>query len=61
MEGSLVDINDDQFGDQFGEKARLVNMSNGHQMLYFGGSSFGFSATDDYADPAAQQHDPELD
>jgi hypothetical protein len=43
VEGSLIDVGDDQYGDQFGTKYRLVNMSNGHKMLYFGGSSFGWN------------------
>ena len=30
-------------GDQFGIPYRLVNVSNGQQMLYYGGSSFGYN------------------
>lgn len=61
VEGSIVDINDDQFGDQSGSKFRLVNVSNGQQMLYYGGSTFGYSGTVDPTDPASQQYDPEVE
>jgi glutamine amidotransferase-like uncharacterized protein len=61
VEGSLVDIGDDQYSDQFGHKYRVVNVSNGHQMLYFGGSSFGFNAVADVTDPASALHDPEVE
>ena len=57
VEGSLVDINDDQFSDQMGHKYRMVNVSNGHQMLYFGGSSFGWNAVRDFTDPASPDYD----
>ena len=57
VEGSLVDINDDQFSDQMGHKYRMVNVSNGHQMLYFGGSSFGWNAVPDFTDPASPDYD----
>ena len=60
VEGSLVDIGDDQFSDQAGHKYRMVNVSNGHQMLYFGGSSFGWNAvsTAFTEDPASPDYDP---
>jgi glutamine amidotransferase-like uncharacterized protein len=61
VEGSLVDISDDQFGDQFGSKARLVNVSNGHQMLYYGGSSFGWNGVADLLDPASPEHDAAIE
>jgi hypothetical protein len=60
VEGSLVDIGDDQFSDQAGHKYRMVNVSNGHQMLYFGGSSFGWNAVSAAftEDPASPDYDP---
>lgn len=61
VEGSLVDINDDQYGDQFGSKFRLVNVSNGHQMLYYGGSSFGYNGADPIHDPESKSYDPNLE
>ena len=60
VEGSLVDIGDDQYGDQFGSKARLVNVSNGHQMLYYGGSSFGWNGVADLLNPASPEYDAEV-
>jgi glutamine amidotransferase-like uncharacterized protein len=60
VEGSLVEINDDQFGDQSGSKFRLVNVSNGQQMLYYGGSSFGYSGTGDPSDSHSALYDPEV-
>ena len=61
VEGSIVDINDDQYGDQSGSKFRLVNVSNGHQMLYYGGSTFGYSGTVDPTDPESSQYDPDVE
>ena len=60
VEGSLVDIGDDQSSDQHGRKYRMVNVSNGHAMLYFGGSSFGWNAVPDFTDPASPHYDPEV-
>jgi glutamine amidotransferase-like uncharacterized protein len=57
VEGSLVDIGDDQSSDQFGNKFRVVNVSNGHQMLYFGGSTFGWNAVADFTNPASPNYD----
>lgn len=61
LEGSIVDINDDQFGDQSGSKYRLVNVSNGQQMLYYGGSTFGYSGAGDPTDPSSELYDPEVE
>jgi len=49
VEGSIADIADDQFGnlEPEGVKYRLVNVSNGHQMLYYGGSTFGWNQVPD--------------
>jgi glutamine amidotransferase-like uncharacterized protein len=57
VEGSIFDINDDEFGDQNGSKFRPVNMSNGHVMLYYGGSTFGYNGVPAYADPRSEQYD----
>jgi glutamine amidotransferase-like uncharacterized protein len=61
LEGSIVDINDDQFGDQYGSKFRLVNVSNGQKMLYYGGSTFGYSGTGDPTNPSSELYDPEVE
>lgn len=61
VEGSIVDIGDDQFGDKFGFKHRLVNVSNGHQMLYYGGSTFGYNGAVDYTNPNSPYYDPEIE
>ena len=61
VEGSLIDLSDDQFGDQFGNQYRVVNVSNGHQMLYYGGSSFGFNGALPVHDPASSAYDPALE
>ena len=61
VEGSLVDINDDQYSDQFGHKYRAVNVSNGHTMVYFGGSSFGFNGAEDISNPESPQYDKVLE
>ena len=61
VEGSLIDINDDQYSDQFGHKYRAVNVSNGHKMVYFGGSSFGFNGAEDFSNPDSPQYDKELE
>jgi len=58
VEGSLVDLTDDQFGDQFGYQYRLVNVSNGHQMFYYGGSSFGYNGAPAVHEPASPDYDP---
>jgi hypothetical protein len=58
VEGSLSDISDDAYGDQAEHQYRVVNVSNGHQMLYYGGSSFGWNGADDYADPSSPSYDP---
>jgi glutamine amidotransferase-like uncharacterized protein len=47
VEGSIVDIGDDQFGDAHGIKYRVVNISNGQRMLYYGGSTFGWNQAPD--------------
>lgn len=60
VEGSLVDISDDEHGDQQGHKYRMVNMSNGHSMLYYGGSTFGYNAVPDYGDPLSPDYDPNV-
>jgi len=53
VEGSLTDIADDQFGDvePAGVQYRVVNVSNGHKMLYYGGSTFGWNQAPDVQDP----------
>jgi glutamine amidotransferase-like uncharacterized protein len=61
VEGSIVDINDDQFGDQSGSKYRVVNVSNGHHMVYYGGSTFGYNGAPDYTDPQSAEYDPEVE
>jgi glutamine amidotransferase-like uncharacterized protein len=61
VEGSIVDINDEQFGDQFQSKFRLVNVSNGHQMLYYGGSTFGWNGAIDPTDPSSSLYDPDIE
>jgi glutamine amidotransferase-like uncharacterized protein len=61
VEGSIVDINDEQFGDQFNSKFRLVNVSNGHQMLYYGGSTFGWNGALDPTDSSSPVYDPEIE
>lgn len=61
LEGSIVDINDEQFGDQSGSMFRLVNVSNGHEMLYYGGSTFGWNGVSDPTDPKSDQYDPEVE
>jgi len=55
VEGSIADINDDQYGDADGLKYRVVNVSNGHKMLYYGGSTFGWNQV-----PAVTE-DPDLE
>lgn len=57
LEGSVFDINDDQFGDQNGSKFRAVNVSNGQIMLYYGGSTFGYNGVPAYADPTSLDFD----
>lgn len=44
VEGSIVDVADYVGGGQDGREYRLVNVSNGHKMLYYGGSTFGWNA-----------------
>lgn len=61
VEGSLVDLGDDQYADQFGHKYRTVNVSNGHRMVYFGGSSFGWNGTPDYGDKSSPAYDPDVE
>jgi len=61
VEGSIVDINDDQYGDQSGSKYRVVNVSNGHRMVYYGGSTFGYNGVADYADPTSAAYDPAVE
>ena len=61
VEGSIFDINDDQFGDQSGSKFRVVNVSNGHHMLYYGGSTFGYNGVPDYADPQSPEYDENIE
>lgn len=61
IEGSIVDINDDQFADQHGSKFRAVNVSNGHIMLYYGGSTFGWNGSPDYANKDSPNYDPALE
>jgi glutamine amidotransferase-like uncharacterized protein len=61
VEGSIVEINDEQFGDQFGSKFRLVNVSNGHLMLYYGGSTFGWNGALDPTDPKSHIYDPDVE
>lgn len=61
VEGSLVDVNDDQFGDQFSSKFRMVNVSNGHRMLYYGGSTFGYNGVADFADKSSPLYDPKIE
>ncbi|CAM9977709.1 unnamed protein product, partial [Ectocarpus fasciculatus] len=61
VEGSIFDINDDQFGDQSGSKFRVVNVSNGHHMLYYGGSTFGYNGVPDYADPQSPEYDEDIE
>jgi glutamine amidotransferase-like uncharacterized protein len=61
VEGSIVEINDEQFGDQYGSKFRLVNVSNGHLMLYYGGSTFGWNGALDPTDPQSGIYDPDVE
>jgi glutamine amidotransferase-like uncharacterized protein len=61
VEGSIVDINDEQYGDQSGSMFRLVNVSNGHKMLYYGGSTWGWNGVSDPTDPKSDQYDPEVE
>lgn len=61
VEGSIVDINDDQYGDQHDSKFRMVNVSNGHQMLYYGGSTFGYNGALDPTDPSSSIYDPDVE
>lgn len=61
VEGSIVEINDEQFGDQYGSKFRLVNVSNGHLMLYYGGSTFGWNGAVDPTDPSSDIYDPDIE
>ena len=61
VEGSLVDLTDDQFGDQFGNPFRVVNVSNGHKMLYYGGSSFGYNGAPPVHEPTSPAYDPEVE
>lgn len=61
VEGSIVDINDDQYGDQSGSKYRVVNVSNGHHMVYYGGSTFGYNGVLDYTNPSSSVYDPEVE
>eukprot|EP01035_Chromulina_nebulosa_P018093 gene18093-23742_t len=61
VEGSIFDINDDQFGDQYNSKFRLVNVSNGHQMLYYGGSTFGYNGVEDYTNPSSSHYDSKIE
>lgn len=63
VEGSLVDIGDDQFGslESNGKvKARTVNGSNGQQFVYWGGPSFGWNGVADYADATSTEYDPNI-
>ncbi len=61
LEGSIFDINDDQFGDQSGSKFRVVNVSNGHSMLYYGGSTFGYNGVAAYTDPSSAEYDENIE
>ena len=61
LEGSIFDINDDQYGDQSGSKFRVVNVSNGHRMLYYGGSTFGYNGVPAYADPVSLEFDENIE
>lgn len=61
VEGSIIDINDLAFGDQYGSYSRMVNVSNGHQMLYFGGSTFGYNAVEDYTNPTSPSYDSNIE
>mmetsp|Transcript_13153 Transcript_13153/g.21885 ORF Transcript_13153/g.21885 Transcript_13153/m.21885 type:complete len:555 (+) Transcript_13153:460-2124(+) len=61
VEGSIVDINDDQYGDQKNSKFRSVNVSNGHTMLYYGGSTFGWNGAPAYADETSPDYDARVE
>ena len=73
VEGSVVDIGDDQFGDASDTNVqyRLVNVSNGHRMLYYGGATFGWNGAPPYHEPRGAgdargnvdtlDHDPQLE
>jgi glutamine amidotransferase-like uncharacterized protein len=61
VEGSIFDINDDQFGDQSGSKFRVVNVSNSQHMLYYGGSTFGYNGVPDYSDPSSPYYDEKIE
>lgn len=61
VEGSLFDIGDDQFGSYDTKtRYRMVNISNGHQMVYYGGSTVGYNGVPGYADPSSPQYDPKM-
>lgn len=63
VEGSFFDIGDDQFGTYdsgssvSGVMYRMVNTSNSHTMLYYGGSVFGGNVVPDYADSLSPDYD----
>lgn len=61
VEGSIIDIGDEQYGDQMGDFYRVVNVSNGHNMLYYGGSTFGYNGASDPTDPSNPLYDPDVE
>jgi glutamine amidotransferase-like uncharacterized protein len=63
VEGSIIDLNDDQFGSYVSTgtvKYRYVNVSNSQRMLYYGGSTFGWNGVPDYADPSNAEYDSKV-
>lgn len=66
VEGSVYDVADLQFGSYDSGKStsgvgfRIVNVSNGHQMMYFGGSTMGYNGVPAHADPSSPYYDSNI-